>query len=198
MKTLTQDRLAAAVSLLLILTLAAGSYYLAEIAAEAMGPAGVRKITHEPDYFVDGLALTKVNARGEPAFLLSAERMVHYPDDESSEFVQPRMVSLNPARPQVSLRAETARTDTKGDETELRGKVVLIRKSDGADPEMSVRSEHMIISTKTEIARTDQAVEILRGTSRLTGVGMEFDNAARHLQIDSRVRGTWQPAPTPR
>ena len=198
MKVRTQNRLAAGLSLLLILTLAAGSYYLSIIAADATGPAGPRKLTHEPDYFVDKLALTKVDEHGEPSFLLSAERMVHFPDDGSSEFVQPRMVSLNPLRPQMSLRADTARTDTKGDETELRGKVVLIRKGSGAEPQLTVRSEHMMLFTKTERARTEGAVEILRGTASLTGVGMEFDNAARHLRIDSRVRGSWQPAPTSR
>lgn len=198
MRARTQDRLAAMLSLFLILILAAGSYYLAVITADSYGPAQPRKITHEPDYFVDGLGLTKVNERGEPAFLLSAQRMTHFPDDESSEFVQPRMLSLNPSRPQVRVRAETARTDKHADETELRGNVVLVRAGSASEPELSVRTQGLVISTKTEIARTTLPVEILRGTATLTGVGMEFDNAARHLRLDSRVRGSWQPAPAPR
>ncbi len=197
MKGRTEDRLAAAVSLVLLLTLAGGSYFLAEFAADRGGPAGIRKITHEPDYFVDGLVLTKVNERGEPAFRLSAERMVHYPDDGSSEFTQPRMVSLDTDRPRIELRATSGSTDAQGDETELSGGVVLVRHGSGADPDLVVKSEFLVIETKSEVAHTNHPVEIKHGTTSLTGVGMEFDNATRHLRLESRVRGYWQPAQPP-
>ena len=45
------------------------------------------------------------------------------------------------------------------------------------------------------VARTDRPVRIERNGSVLTGVGMEFNNAARSLTVDSRVRGTWTFAP---
>jgi LPS export ABC transporter protein LptC len=61
-----------------------------------------------------------------------------------------------------------------------------------------VRTDHVIIYSDTEIAKTDRPVTIERGGSTLTGVGMEFDNSARSLTVDSRVRGTWQPAPRTR
>ena len=197
MKGRTEDRLAAAVSIVLLLILAGGSYFLAEFAADRGEPSGTRKITHEPDYFVDGLVLTKVNERGEPAFRLSAERMVHYPDDGRSEFTEPRMVSLDPARPLVELRAKTGSTDARGDETELSDGVVLVRHGSGTDPDLVVKSEVIVLSTKSEIAHTSHPVEIRHGTTSLTGVGMKFDNATRRLRLESRVRGSWQPAQPP-
>ncbi|MBW6492980.1 MAG: LPS export ABC transporter periplasmic protein LptC [Burkholderiaceae bacterium] len=197
MKGRTEDRLAAAVSIVLLLILAGGSYFLAEFATDRGALSGTRRITHEPDYFVDGLVLTKVNERGEPAFRLSAERMVHYPDDGRSEFTQPRMVSLDSTRAQVELRARTGSTDARGDETELSDGVVLVRHGGGADPDLVVKTEALVLSTKSEIAHTSHRVEIKHGTTSLTGVGMEFDNATRHLRLESRVRGSWQPAQPP-
>ncbi len=197
MKGRTEDRLAAGISIVLLLILAGGSYFLAEFASDRGEPAGTRKITHEPDYFVDGLVLTKVNELGEPAFRLSAERMVHYPDDGSNQFTEPRMVSLDSARPQVELRAKSGSTDAQGDETELSGGVVLTRRASAADPELVVKSEVIVLSTKTGIAHTTYPVEIRRGTTSLTGVGMEFDNSSRQLRLDSRVRGYWQPTQPP-
>lgn len=197
MRGRTEDRLAAALSIALLLILAAGSYFLAEFASERGDQTGTRKITHEPDYFVDRLVLTKVNERGEPAFRLSADRMVHFPDDGSSEFTEPRLVSLDSTRPQVELRATSGTTDSKGDETHLRGGVVLVRQGSGSDPDMVVKTDYIVLSTKSGVARTDRPVVITQGTTSLTGVGMEFDNATRHLRLESRVRGYWEPAKPP-
>jgi lipopolysaccharide export system protein LptC len=38
-------------------------------------------------------------------------------------------------------------------------------------------------------------VRITYGTSSLTGVGMEFDNSSRVLNVLSNVRGVWTPPP---
>jgi lipopolysaccharide export system protein LptC len=198
MKKRYEDRLAAAASLLLLLGLAGGSYYLAEISRRLAVEPTDRKARHEPDYFVEGLVLTRVNAEGDPAFRLSAERMVHYPDDESIAYTRPVVVSLDPAKPQMRVVADTGTSTADGIETHLRGDVLMTREAGDGDPPMTVRTDYMIIYSDTEIARTDRPVEIDRGGSILTGVGMEFDNAARSLTVDSRVRGTWQPAPKSR
>jgi len=192
------DRFAALLSLLLLAVLAGGSYYLAEMSRRlATGPAPA-ELRHEPDYFVERLVFTRVNAEGDPAFRLSAERMVHYPDDRSTEYRNPEVVSLDPAKPLLRLVGDTGTSSADGVETHLRGNVVMTRAAGGGDPAMTVRTDHVVIYSDTEIARTDRPVVIERGGSTLTGVGMEFDNSARSLTVDSRVRGTWQPAPKTR
>jgi len=37
---------------------------------------------------------------------MSATRMVHYPDDDSTELLAPRMVQTKPAEPRITLSAE--------------------------------------------------------------------------------------------
>lgn len=192
------DRLAAGMSLALLLTLAAGTYFLAQMSLRETGPAVARDVAHEPDYFVEDLVFTRINTRGEPVFRVSAERMLHYPDDQSSTFDRPVMVSLDPANPRVTLRADRGRTSAEGEETVLSGNVVMVRDASASEPAMTIRTESATIYSETEIARTDQPVRIERGASVLTGVGMEFNNAARSLRVDSRVQLTWQPPPPTR
>lgn len=192
------DRLAAAVSLLLLVALAAGSYYLAQISLRFIVAPTQGERRHEPDYFAEGLVFTRVNVQGEPAFRLSAARMVHFPDDDTAEYEQPVVVSLDPAKPTVRLVADTGASSADGVETHLYGDVVMTRAASADEPAMTVRTDHVVLYSETEIARTDRPVRIERDGSVLTGVGMEFDNASRSLTVDSRVRGTWQPAPKTR
>jgi lipopolysaccharide export system protein LptC len=190
-----RDRFAAVVSLLLLACLAAGSYYLAEISRRFAIEPGQASLRHEPDYFVEGLVFTRVSARGDPAFRLSAERMVHYPDDQAAEYTRPEVVSLDPARPQLRVVSDRGRSGSDGVETHLDGNVVMTREAGDGDPAMTIRTDHVVIYSDTEIAKTDRPVTIERGGSTLTGVGMQFDNPARSLTVDSQVRGIWQPPP---
>ena len=67
----------------------------------------------------------------------------------------------------------------------------LARAGGRGDPPLQVDTEYVLLLTRENIARSDREVRITRGASSLTGVGMEFDNAARVLTVQSRVRGVW-------
>jgi lipopolysaccharide export system protein LptC len=192
------DRLAAIVSLLLLSSLAAGSYYLAEISRK-MAEAPLRgELRLDPDYFVEAVVFTRVNSQGSPAFRLSAERMLHYPHDQRTEYQRPELISLDPDKPVMRLSGTSGTSSADGVETHLNGDVVLTREAQGATPALTVLTDHVVIYSDTEIARTERPVRIIRGGSILTGTGMQFDNSTRSLTVDSQVRGAWQPEPEPR
>jgi lipopolysaccharide export system protein LptC len=185
------DRTAAAVSLALLAALAGFSYYLAELSEQYPKTTGDRKLVHEPDYFVEHFVLTRVNAAGDPVYRVSADRMLHYPDDDSTEFLRPVLVSLDPKKPLVTLRADRGEASRRGEQTHLRDNVVLTRAASGDQPEMTLTTDHLLLLTEEDIARTDRPVRIEYGRSSLTGVGMEFNNATRVLTVRSKVRGVW-------
>ena len=64
------DRLAAALSVVLLLALAAGTYFLAQISLRDTLPAIARAPAHEPDYFVEDVVFTRINARGDRVRIL--------------------------------------------------------------------------------------------------------------------------------
>lgn len=192
------DRLAAGLSLLLLLALAGATFYLATIALQRGGPFIERPLGHEPDYFVEGVVFTRINQRGDPVFRISAERMLHYADDETTAYTKPVAISLDPAKPQLTLRADQGTSSPDGNETHLHGNVVMQRAATATEAAMVATTERLVLHADTEIAVTDQPVRIVQGPSVLTGVGMEFNNAARSLRVDSQVRITWQPPPQSR
>ena len=187
----TYDRLAAMMSVLLLVVLAGFTWYLAHVASGGGGGGPSRAAVHEPDYFVERFALTRLNARGEPVYRMSADRMEHFPDDDSSEFVKPHLVSLDPANPLVTVRALRGRATSAGIETHLYDDVRLTRAPFDDNPPLTIETDYVLLLSEEDIARTDRPVKITSGASTLTGVGMEFNNGLRRLDVQSQVRGTW-------
>ncbi len=192
------DHLAAGISLVLLAGLAAGTWYLALISEREEARAGLRTPPGEPDYFLDDAVFTRINVAGDPVYRMSAEHLLHFPEDGTSVYRSPVLVSVDPARPRVTVRADQGRSNEDGSRTVLTGNVVLVRAPTENEPQMTIRTEEVTIYSETEIARSDLPVRIERGTSVLTGVGMEFDNATRSLKVDSQVELTWQPPQTSR
>ncbi len=191
MRTRRRDRIAALFSVLVLAVLAAFTAFLAERAGIDEGAGPRPRQAGEPDYFVERFSLTRLDERGDPTFRMSAQRLEHFPNDDSSLITRPVLVSLDPGRPRVTLSAERARSQGGSDETLLEGAVVLTRAATAGSAPLRLSTDAVVLYTGREVARTDRPVRIEQGGSVLTGVGMEFDNPARTLRLLGSVRGFW-------
>jgi len=192
------DRLAAAVSLILLSALGLFTFYLAQVAERderARRPPGAP--SNEPDYFVDRLALLSMNERGQPSFRLEAQRLQHFPLDDATLFESPIVLSLDPARPRLTVTARSGRLFDGGEEAHLSGDVVLTRAGTADAAPLRAETDFAIVLPDREIVRTDRPVTIVQGGQRLTGVGMELDNRTRQLRVDSRVSAVWPASVAP-
>lgn len=184
------DRLAASLSIVLLVAVGGGAWYLAERAGADRGAAPAARPPEEPDAFVDRFALVRVDAQGRAAYRVEADRALHFPDD-STELIGARVVSLDPSVPRVTIRADRGQADPGVTQVRLDGDVVLTRAPDGKHEEMRIRTESAVVLVDPQVARTDQPVRITMGRSFLQGTGMEYDHLNRRLQVKSRVRGSW-------
>jgi lipopolysaccharide export system protein LptC len=188
-----QDLISAAVSILLTLSLAALSFYLAQVAERMEGAQGQGLAPDKPDSFAEGVMLNRTRKNGEPAYLLTASRIEYFRSDDATALDSPVVTSLDPDSPRVTLRALTGRSIRGGDEITVEGSVRLVREAGAGDPEMTVDTEWAQVFPDADIARTDRPVVVRRGSDRLTGIGMEFNNAERTLRVDAQVRAQFTP-----
>lgn len=192
------DRIAAIVSLLLLTGLGLFTFYLSQVAERELRPRPAdRPPSSEPDYFVERLAMLTMNETGEPAFRLEARQLRHYPHDDTADFEEPVMVSLDPERPRVTITANRGRLLQGGGEAHLSGDVVVTRAATARAAPLVAETQFAIVLPDEDIVRTDRPVSVLQGGSRLTGVGMELNNRTRQLRVDSTVRAVIQPPPNP-
>ena len=176
--------------LLLMLALAAASLWL-ERAVQAPEYDKSGKTRHDPDFIAEGFGVTKLGSSGKPEYTLSAARMLHYPDDESTSVEAPRLVQRNEGASPVVIRADRGVISKNGEEARFYGNVSVVREAGRGQNELRVQTEYLQIVPDRDSASTDQAVVITEGKSRLSGVGMEFNNKTRQFALQSQVRGTF-------
>lgn len=193
-----RDRLAAAVSVALLAALSLFTLYLAQRAArDRERPAAAAPAAGEPDYFVDRMALLTMNDAGAPAYRLQASSLTHFPADDMAQFEAPVMVSLDPARPRVTVTADRGRllnqASRREHEVQLSGHVNVVREARKDSAELVAVTDFAVVLPSADIVRTDRPITITHGPHRLEAVGMELDNKARRLRLDSKVRATLEP-----
>lgn len=177
--------------LTLILTLAALTAWLRHAAEVPEGGDGRHR--HDPDYIVDGARITRLDALGNLRYTMRAERIVHFPDDDSTEITRPHLVYLNDRRPPTTMAAQRAHVSADGAIVRLDDKVEVRREASKQRAELLARMDRLTVYPDEERATTDAAVEITEGASWLRGTGMDFDNNAQLFVLKSAVTGKFEP-----
>lgn len=175
----------------LMLALALLTFYLERAVREEESPLALRR--HDPDYLVSSFTTTTYNRDGAAETVMSAQEMVHFPDDDTTELVRPRVVQAKPHQPRFSVRAERGQISRDGDEIFLFGDVVLVREAFAERPETRMTTDFLHVLRDRSLVRTDRAVKIVEGSHILSGRGMEYDNASRELHLRADVVARFSP-----
>jgi lipopolysaccharide export system protein LptC len=120
--------------------------------------------------------------------VMSAATMVHFPDDDTTELVGPRLLHAKPQQDRFSVRAERGQLSRDGDEIFLYGDVLLVREATAGRPEARMTTEFLHVLRDRSLARTDRHVKIVEGNRTLSGRGMEYNNLSRELVLRSEVQ----------
>jgi len=176
--------------LLLMLGLAVMSFWL-ERAVQAPEHDKSGRSRHDPDFIAENFGITRMSGAGRPEYLISAKRMQHYPDDESTSIEAPRLVQNRDKGPPIIVSADRGLISSNGEEARFYGNVVVVRQAGKGEKELRVSTEYLHVMPERDIARTNRAVTITEGRSRLSGVGMEVNNKTRQFLLNSQVRGTF-------
>jgi len=176
--------------LVFVVLLALLSFWLERAAhMQEVHPAERR---HDPDYVIDGLVVHEYDREGRAVNTMSASKMVHYPDDDSIDLEQPRVVEKKPDSPTMVLRADRGTIRQSGDEVFLYDNVQLVREAGAGVPESRVESSFLHIVRPQSLVRSNQEVTIREQGRMLGGRGMEYNNDTKELHLLSSVRGHFE------
>lgn len=173
--------------LLLAGLLAGLTYWLDHVVQSDTGPNADRR--HDPDYFVDNFTVRRFGPDGTLQHTVTADRMVHFPDDDTTEVISPHLVYETP--PKTDITARTAWLDSKGTHVRLNDDVRIVRAASGDQPETVITTSVLYVTPDDETAYTKAPVVITRGNNVVTGVGLEANNKTEVAVLSGPVHGTF-------
>ncbi len=174
-----------------LLMLAGTSWWLAESTGSKKPDDQAGE--HTPDYFLEGFTGVKMDTTGKPEQKLVAQRMTHYPDDDSTELKQPRLTLYDEARPPWRVRSETGWISSDGEVWLLQGVVNIDR---SAAP--GVRPTHIVtrdlrVQPRDNYLESDAKVHMHSENNRLDAKGIRiwYSKPVR-IKLLANVRGYYE------
>ena len=82
---------------------------------------------HDPDYYLVNFTLTTMDDKGNPKHQLSADNMYHYPDDDTANLENPRLVVYQNEKDSWEIRADSGLVSEEGNSVFLQGDVFVNR-----------------------------------------------------------------------
>lgn len=185
------DRFGGWFPLLLLAMLAAVTFWLDRV-VQPPAPA-TEPNTTEPDYIVDGLSAMRMDRDGRIKHTLKAEKMTHYPENDTTLLVEPRFVTYGERHAPVAVTAKHARMSGNGENVYFEDDVRVVRAQEGNRPELVLETSFLHVIPEANIAKTDRPVTIRDTTAVVTASGLELNSETRVLNLQGRVRGTFNP-----
>jgi lipopolysaccharide export system protein LptC len=180
------DRASSLFPLFMLLLLAALTFWLSRV---IQGEAPRGPLRHDPDYWAEGVELRRFDINGKLQHTLVAEKLLHYPDDDTT-IVTGRMSPIIASRRSKSPPAwpTSAATATKSIWS-MRSRWSATGPRTDVPPTV-LETRTLKIFPEEEKGRTDDPVVLTRGASVVRGTGLEIDNGTGITVLRGRVSGT--------
>jgi lipopolysaccharide export system protein LptC len=183
------ERLSNLFPLALMALLAALTYWLDRL-VQSPAAAPNALLRHDPDYIVDNLLATRMDVNGRIKNTLFAVKLVHFPDDDTTELAAPRFISYAKSAP-VTITAKTGLVSSNGENVYFKDNVRVVRAPYGEKSEMVVNTDYLHVLPDDNIAKTDRAVTITDANMVVNAVGMEMNSETRIMLLNARVKGVY-------
>lgn len=187
------ERLRAWSSLLPLLALLAGTYWLSRQVLP-LPAAPNYKARHDPDIIVEHFSAVSLNQQGTPHFLLAASKLVHYPDDDSTHLFDPRLTAPYRNKPPVHFTALHGEISHNGKQIWLSDDVKVVRDASASQSQLTITTSWLHVVPNAQTADTDRPLTLTDARGTITAVGMKLDSRARTLQLLSQVKSRYEPA----
>jgi lipopolysaccharide export system protein LptC len=183
--------------ILLMALLALATWWLVKNSPRIAAPEAERPISSDPDYTMTQFSMDRFDAAGRLKLRLEGDRLRHFPDTDRVEIEGARIRAYARDGRITLATAQRALANGDGSEVQLLGGAEVSAEDASGQP-LVMRGEFLHIFLVTERIRSHLPVLVRQGGSELQGGALDYDNAARRLELKGPVRATLSPrAPRP-
>jgi lipopolysaccharide export system protein LptC len=186
------ERLRSWLPLIPLLLLLAGTYWLnQQVQPKEAKPDDSKR--HDVDYSVENVSSVTLDELGHPRYLMTSEKMWHYPDDDTTFLDHPHFISLHANSWPIATSSLTGKVSSHGDEVFLYDDVKVVRLPDLERDMLTFSTEYLHIIPDKDQADTDFPVTITTQRDTINAIGMTLDNKLQIAHLLSTVRATHVP-----
>ena len=146
---------------------------------------------HDPDLVVENFAAQALSATGEVQYTVKAEKMSHFPDDDSSLLETVVFTALHPNLPPIVARAPRGRLLAGVDEVIMDGGVLVTSEKSAKYQPLRLSTPTLSIFPDKNLARSTEGVRVDSPTGQLTASKMELNSLTRRIVME-RGHATYQ------
>jgi lipopolysaccharide export system protein LptC len=179
---------------LLPLILLLGAIYWLNLQVQAPAGGADKSLRHDPDYIIDNFTASSLDEKGKIRFVMSAKRMLHYPDDDTTHLEAPQLLSLTAEHPPMRMSAQNGEISHKGDEVFLRDDVTIVRPAFAKQSELTFKTSYLHVLPNSNTADSNQPVTLVDARTNMEANGMELNYQTHVVQFLSRVKTVYAPA----
>ncbi len=144
---------------------------------------------HDPDVVVEKFTAQKLSPSGDVQYVVSADKMAHFPDDDSSVLESIVFTATALDRPTVIARAPIGRVIKGGDEIAMEGGVVVNADATGHSPAMQMRTPTLLLVPEKNLALSNDGVVIESVQGVMHASRFELNSNTRELSL-TRLKAT--------
>jgi len=145
---------------------------------------------HDPDYIAEQFSAQAFDSDGNPRHLLTAERMVHYMDDDTTELQAPYFRLTNAGQAPMEVRSRRGLIIGQGEAVHFLGDVRAMRQAGVGQAALTLDSEHLRVVPDAGILSSDKPVVFRQGHSVIRAGGLYADDHV--LKLTGGVRGLYE------
>lgn len=185
------DKLPSGLFPFLLMGLLAALTFWLEQTTRPTSPGKEGKLRHAPDYYVEVLTLRRYDSDGSLMHTLHASSMRHFPDDDTTETVAPRLTYHR--LPGLFVTAKTAWLNSDASHIRLLDDVSVTRSGVGNKPGSTLTTRSLDAYPDEEIISTDHPVHLVQGRSKVDGRTLRANNKTAHYVLGGPVQGIFYP-----
>lgn len=149
---------------------------------------------HEPDAIIENFVAKKLDPQGQIRFVVNAQEIRHFPDDNSSDVVGVRFQANSAGQPPLIVTSKLGRLTDGTESIQFRDNVVIERKPTpalGGEP-LTVITDELTALTDAGTLTTRAPVLASTPTMRIRSQGLDYDHGTRVLRL-YKPRATLDP-----
>ncbi len=163
--------------------------YWVQVSVENESEKRGNKLSNSPDYFLTNFKTTQTESNGSIHFILSANEMTHYPQDDTTRLKKPLFIRYKNNVPSSKIEGGIGLVSTDGEEVQIIDNVKVARLETETKPKMELFTDQLTILPNKDQAFTKRPVRITQDPKTVVNaIGMNYDKKNGIMKLLARVR----------